>query len=165
MISNPLRDRFGITARLMFYTPQELQIILQRSAKLLGISIDETAALNLAKRCRGTPRIANRLLRRCRDFAQIKNHQAITEDIVQEALLILEVDPYGLDELDHRLLRMMLERFEALPVGLDNLAASLGEEKETIEEVIEPYLLQEGYIFRTPRGRQITPLGIEILKT
>ena len=154
-----MRDRFGVIHRLDFYTPQELSQIVQRSAILLNVAIDQQGALEIAKRSRGTPRLANRLLKRVRDFAQVKYEGEINEKVAKDALDLLEVDKMGLDHIDRRLLLTMIEKFSGRPVGLDTLAATIGEEADTIEEVYEPYLLQLGYIQRTPRGRVVTPLG------
>ena len=156
MLTNPLRDRFGIVARLEFYTPQELSRIVTRSAGLLNVPIDEDASLEVATRSRGTPRIANRLLRRIRDFADVKGDGRITLEIARQALKLLDVDPVGFDVMDRKLLEAVIHRFDGGPVGLDNVAASIGEERETIEDVIEPYLIQQGYLQRTPRGRIAT---------
>jgi len=157
LLSSPLRDRFGVISRLEFYSEDELAIIVSRSARLLGIPIEADGATEIARRSRGTPRIANRLLRRVRDFAEVKGDGTITRDIADHALLRLEVDGRGLDHMDRRLLLTILDKFGGGPVGLDTLAASIGEEKDTIEDVIEPYLIQQGYLNRTPRGRVITP--------
>ena len=156
MLTNPLRDRFGIVARLEFYTPQELEKIVIRSAGLLQVPMDAGGAMELARRSRGTPRIANRLLRRVRDFAEVKGTGAITQDIASQALAMLDVDPQGFDVMDRKLLEALIHRFDGGPVGLDNIAASIGEEPGTIEDVIEPYLIQQGYLQRTPRGRMAT---------
>jgi len=156
MLTNPLRDRFGIVARLEFYSAEELQQIVLRSARLLQVSIDDAGALEIARRARGTPRIANRLLRRVRDFAQVKANGTITAAIAQEALTLLDVDPLGLDVMDRKLLTAIIERFDGGPVGLENVAAAIGEAPDTIEDVIEPYLIQQGYLQRTPRGRVAT---------
>mgnify|MGYP000418355639 CR=1 FL=1 len=152
-LTAPLRDRFGIVQRLEFYSPEDLHKIIIRSAKILGTQIDDTGAFEIARRSRGTPRIANRLLRRVRDFAQIKNNGLITEEVAQDSLSILRVDKAGLDHMDHKLLKTLIERFDGGPAGLDTLSASISEEKATIEDVIEPYLLQTGYLIRTPKGR------------
>ncbi|WP_420795908.1 Holliday junction branch migration DNA helicase RuvB [Candidatus Symbiobacter mobilis] len=156
MLTNPLRDRFGIVARLEFYTPEELVQIVRRSASLLGIPTDAEGSHEIARRSRGTPRIANRLLRRVRDYAQVKGAGHITQDIAQAGLAMLDVDPQGLDLMDRKLLEAVIHRFDGGPVGLDNIAASIGEERETIEDVIEPYLIQQGYLQRTARGRVAT---------
>jgi Holliday junction DNA helicase RuvB len=156
MLTNPLRDRFGIVARLEFYTAQELLKIVTRSAGLLQVPADEDGAFEIARRARGTPRIANRLLRRVRDYAEVKGSGKITLDIANRALAMLDVDPQGLDLMDRKMLEAVIHRFDGGPVGLDNVAASIGEERETIEDVIEPYLIQQGYLQRTPRGRIAT---------
>lgn len=156
MLTNPLRDRFGIVARLEFYSPQELQRIVTRSAGLLKVSIDEAGSLEIARRSRGTPRIANRLLRRVRDYADVKASGHIDAEVAGNALAMLDVDPQGFDVMDRKLLEAVIHRFDGGPVGLDNIAASIGEEPGTIEDVIEPYLIQQGYLQRTPRGRVAT---------
>ena len=157
MISSPLRDRFGIINRLEMYSVEELQRILTRSASILGIQIDPSGAHELAKRSRGTPRIANRFLKRVRDYVQVLGEESITAALADEALLLLEVDQMGLDKTDIMLLETIITKFSGGPVGLDTLSAVIGEEKETIEDVYEPYLMQIGYIKRTPRGRVATP--------
>ena len=156
MLTNPLRDRFGIVARLEFYTSEELARIVARSAGLLGVPIDPDGALELARRSRGTPRIANRLLRRVRDYADVKAQGRITVPVANLALAMLDVDPQGFDVMDRKLLEAIVHRFDGGPVGLDNVAAAIGEEPGTIEDVIEPYLIQQGYLQRTPRGRIAT---------
>jgi Holliday junction DNA helicase RuvB len=156
MLTNPLRDRFGIVARLEFYTPEELTRIVLRSAGLLKAPIDDGGATEIARRSRGTPRIANRLLRRVRDYADVKAAGHIDPDVAQAALLMLDVDPLGFDVMDRKLLEAIVHRFDGGPVGLDNVAAAIGEEAGTIEDVIEPYLIQQGYLQRTPRGRIAT---------
>ena len=156
MLTNPLRDRFGIVARLEFYTSDELATIVARSAGLLGVPIDPDGALELARRSRGTPRIANRLLRRVRDYADVKAQGRITVPVANAALAMLDVDPQGFDLMDRKLLEAIVHRFDGGPVGLDNVAAAIGEEPGTIEDVIEPYLIQQGYLQRTPRGRIAT---------
>jgi Holliday junction DNA helicase RuvB len=156
MLTNPLRDRFGIVSRLEFYTADELQRIVLRSAGLLQTPIDEDGGLEIATRSRGTPRIANRLLRRVRDYAEVKGSGRITREMAQQALAMLDVDPLGLDLMDRKLLEAVVHRFDGGPVGLDNIAASIGEERDTIEDVIEPFLIQQGYVQRTPRGRIAT---------
>jgi|TARA_B100000768_G_scaffold181177_1_gene203189 holliday junction DNA helicase RuvB len=156
MLTNPLRDRFGIVSRLEFYNNQELAMIVERSAGLLAVDIDEDGANEIAKRSRGTPRIANRLLRRVRDYAEVKAKGSVSKEIADEALRMLDVDLIGLDLMDRNLLEAIIEKFSGGPVGLDNLSAAIGEEKETIEDVIEPYLIQQGYLMRTPRGRMAT---------
>ena len=156
MLTNPLRDRFGIVARLEFYTPDELARIVTRSAGLLEVPIDVAGALEIARRSRGTPRIANRLLRRVRDYAQVKGRGVVDAATADKALVMLDVDPLGFDVMDRKLLEAVIHRFDGGPVGLDNLAAAIGEESGTIEDVIEPYLIQQGYLQRTPRGRTAT---------
>jgi len=156
MLTNPLRDRFGIVSRLEFYTSDELARIVQRSAGLLEVIMKGDGALEIAKRSRGTPRIANRLLRRVRDYAQVKSDGIVTSEIADAALKMLDVDHLGFDVMDRKLLLAVLEKFGGGPVGLDNLAAAIGEERDTIEDVLEPYLIQQGYLMRTPRGRVAT---------
>jgi holliday junction DNA helicase RuvB len=156
MLTNPLRDRFGIVARLEFYTPEELSRIVTRSAGLLQAPIDAQGSLEIARRSRGTPRIANRLLRRVRDYADVKGDGRITLEMAGKALAMLDVDPLGFDVMDRKLLEAVVHRFDGGPVGLDNIAASIGEERDTIEDVIEPYLIQQGFLQRTPRGRVAT---------
>ena len=158
LLTSPLRDRFGIVLRLEFYHPAELARIVERSAGILGVHIESVAVTAIATRSRGTPRIANRLLRRARDFAEIKGDGTLTGDIVASALDMLEVDASGLDVLDRKLLLAMVEKFSGGPVGVDNLAAAIGEERGTIEDVIEPYLIQQGFLMRTPRGRMATTM-------
>ncbi|HNL14865.1 MAG TPA: Holliday junction branch migration DNA helicase RuvB, partial [Accumulibacter sp.] len=157
MLTNPLRDRFGIVSRLEFYTPEELTQIVSRSAQLLKVPIDPAGALEIAKRSRGTPRIANRLLRRVRDFAEVKAGGGIDQSIADQALRMLDVDHGGLDVMDRKLLSAVIDKFGGGPVGVDNLAAAIGEARDTIEDVLEPYLLQQGLLQRTPRGRMATP--------
>jgi Holliday junction DNA helicase RuvB len=159
MLTNPLRDRFGIVARLEFYTPDELQCIVLRSAKLLAVSIDEDGALEIARRSRGTPRIANRLLRRVRDFAEVKATGLVTREVADTALRMLDVDAIGLDLMDRKLLAAVIEKFGGGPVGVENLSAAIGEERDTIEDVLEPFLIQQGYLQRTQRGRVATALA------
>ena len=156
MLTNPLRDRFGIVARLEFYSEQELATIVSRSAHLLQISLEEQGAAEIARRSRGTPRIANRLLRRVRDFAQVKADGKVSRAVAEAALRMLDVDALGLDVMDRKLLLAVIEKFSGGPVGLDNLAHAVGEETDTIEDVLEPYLIQQGYLQRTPRGRVAT---------
>ena len=156
MLTNPLRDRFGIVSRLEFYTPQELARIVTRSAGLLKTPMDDAGGFEIARRSRGTPRIANRLLRRVRDYAEVKGSGRVTQDIANRALAMLDVDPEGFDVMDRKLLEAVIHRFDGGPVGLDNIAASIGEERDTIEDVIEPYLIQQGFLQRTPRGRTAT---------
>jgi Holliday junction DNA helicase RuvB len=156
MLTNPLRDRFGIVSRLEFYTPEELTRIATRSAGLLQVPITPEGASEVARRSRGTPRIANRLLRRVRDYAQVKAKGTIDATVANAALAMLEVDPQGLDLMDRKLLEAIVHKFDGGPVGVDSLAAAIGEERDTIEDVIEPYLIQHGYLQRTPRGRMAT---------
>ncbi|VVE00852.1 Holliday junction branch migration DNA helicase RuvB [Pandoraea soli] len=156
MLTNPLRDRFGIVARLEFYTAEELTGIVRRSAGLLGAAIVDDGAFEIARRARGTPRIANRLLRRVRDYAEVKADGRITAAVADAALSMLDVDSVGLDVMDRKLLEAVLHKFDGGPVGVDNLAAAIGEERDTIEDVIEPYLIQQGFLQRTPRGRVAT---------
>src|SRR6186997_2497554 len=159
MLTNPLRDRFGIVARLEFYTAAELTRIVTRSASLLKIEIDPQGALEIARRSRGTPRIVNRLLRRVRDFAEVRADGAITRTVASDALAMLDVDASGLDVMDRKLLRTVLDKFAGGPVGVDNLAAAIGEERDTIEDVLEPFLIQQGFLQRTSRGRIATALS------
>ena len=156
MLTNPLRDRFGIVARLEFYSHDELAKIVSRSASLLEVEMQQAGASEIARRARGTPRIANRLLRRVRDYAQVKSDGVVTDKVADAALKMLDVDQQGLDVMDRKLLQAVVEKFGGGPVGLDNLAAAIGEERDTIEDVLEPYLIQQGYLMRTPRGRVAT---------
>ena len=156
MLTNPLRDRFGIVSRLEFYTPEELTRIVTRSSGLLKAPIEPEGSFEIARRSRGTPRIANRLLRRVRDYADVKGDGRINQAMAKAALAMLDVDPEGFDLMDRKLLEAVIHRFDGGPVGLDNIAASIGEERDTIEDVIEPYLIQQGYLQRTPRGRMAT---------
>ncbi|TWI58603.1 Holliday junction DNA helicase subunit RuvB [Pseudomonas duriflava] len=156
MLTNPLRDRFGIVQRLEFYSIDDLASIVIRSAKILNLRIEPEGALEIARRARGTPRIANRLLRRVRDFAEVKAQGHITREIADKALDLLDVDARGFDHLDRRLLLTLIDKFDGGPVGVDSLAAAISEERHTIEDVLEPYLIQQGYIMRTPRGRVVT---------
>ena len=156
MLTNPLRARFGIVSQLQFYSNEDLAHIVKRSARLLNVKIDESGAYEIAKRSRGTPRIANRLLRRVRDFAQVRGNGDITREIADHALQILDVDPLGLDMIDRKFLLAIIEKFNGGPVGIDNLAAAVGEDRETLEDVVEPYLIQQGHLQRTPRGRVAT---------
>jgi Holliday junction DNA helicase RuvB len=158
MLTNPLRDRFGIVSRLEFYNASELARIVSRSASLLKAEIVPEGALEIAKRSRGTPRIANRLLRRVRDYAEVKADGVISADVADRALKMLDVDPVGFDLMDRKLLEAILHKFDGGPVGVDNLAAAIGEERDTIEDVLEPYLIQQGFLQRTPRGRVATML-------
>ena len=157
MLSAPLRDRFGVIERLEFYSPEDLKEIILRSASVLHMEMDSAGAMELARRSRGTPRLANRLLKRVRDYAQVKYDGKVTERIAREVLDILDVDRYGLDAVDRNVLWTMIEKFGGGPVGLDTLAASIGEDSGTLEDVYEPYLLQNGFLQRTPRGRIVTP--------
>lgn len=159
MLTNPLRDRFGIVARLEFYTPEELERIVHRSAGLLEVPLETAGSMEIARRSRGTPRIANRLLRRVRDYAQVKAGGIVSADIADAALKMLDVDKQGFDVMDRKLLLAVLEKFGGGPVGLDNLAAAICEERDTIEDVLEPYMIQQGYLMRTPRGRVATQLA------
>lgn len=163
LLSAPLRDRFGVVSRLEFYTVDELSYIVSRNADLLGIEILGEAAEEIALRSRGTPRIANRLLKRVRDYAQVRGDGMITPSIAQEALKMLQIDPMGLDFIDHKMLNAMIKSFRGGPVGLDTIAATIGEESQTIEDVYEPYLLQIGFLQRTPRGRVVTPTAYQHL--
>ncbi|WP_018151172.1 Holliday junction branch migration DNA helicase RuvB [Leeia oryzae] len=156
MLTNPLRDRFGIVARLEFYTPDELQLIVARSARLLNMETSEDGAFEIARRSRGTPRIANRLLRRVRDFAEVRANGKVDRTVADDALKMLDVDSAGLDVMDRKLLSAVIDKFSGGPVGVDNLAAAIGEARDTIEDVLEPYLIQQGYLQRTPRGRMAT---------
>ncbi|MDQ1346063.1 MAG: holliday junction helicase RuvB [Pseudomonadota bacterium] len=156
LLTSPLRDRFGIVQRLEFYGHDELQRIVERSARILGVPVDAAGAARIAQRSRGTPRIANRLLRRVRDYAEVKADGKVTDAVAQAALDLLDVDPQGFDPMDRRLMLAIIEKFEGGPVGVDSLAAALGEERGTIEDVIEPFLIQQGYIMRTARGRVAT---------
>jgi len=158
MLTNPLRDRFGIVARLEFYSPEELTQIVTRSSGLLAMAIEAEGATEIARRSRGTPRIANRLLRRVRDFAEVKYEGRVTAEIADLALRMLDVDVIGLDLQDRKLLLAIVEKFGGGPVGVENLAAAIGEERDTIEDVLEPFLIQQGYLQRTPRGRMATAL-------
>ncbi|AWB47016.1 Holliday junction branch migration DNA helicase RuvB [Paenibacillus sp. CAA11] len=163
LLSAPLRDRFGVVSRLEFYSVNELSYIVSRGADILGIEIIGDAAEEVALRSRGTPRIANRLLKRVRDFAQVRGDGMITPEIAKEALHMIQVDSMGLDQIDHKMLRAMITSFRGGPVGLDTIAATIGEESQTIEDVYEPYLLQIGFMQRTPRGRMVTPAAYQHL--
>jgi Holliday junction DNA helicase RuvB len=163
MLTAPLRDRFGVIDHLEYYTPEELYEIIIRSADLLDVEIDNEGAMQLAKRSRGTPRLANRLLKRVRDFAQVRYDGVITGEVARDALDLLDVDQYGLEMLDRKILDTMITKFDGGPVGLDTLAATIGEDSGTIEDVYEPFLLMNGFITRTPRGRLVTPLAIRHL--
>ena len=159
MLTNPLRDRFGIVARLEFYNQAEIGTIVRRSAGLLDVALADDGATEIARRSRGTPRIANRLLRRVRDYAQVKADGVVSKSVADAALKMLDVDVLGLDVMDRKLLLAVIEKFSGGPVGVDNLAAAIGEERETIEDVLEPYLIQQGYLQRTSRGRVATVLA------
>ncbi len=161
LLTAPLRARFGISARLDYYTAELLEKIITRAARILGVEVEPEGAFEIARRARGTPRIANRLLRRARDFAQVSGSNRITLDIARTTLAALEIDAYGLDEMDKRILLALMEKFGGNPVGLSSLAVAVGEEPDTIEEVYEPYLIQEGYLMRTPRGRVATDLAYQ----
>ena len=163
LLTGPLRDRFGMAFRLDYYTPEELQSIVQRSAGILGVHVDVDGAAEVARRSRGTPRLANRLLKRVRDYAQVRHDGAVTEDIAAEALAFFEVDHVGLDRMDLAILETLVHKFSGKPVGLSTLAAAVGEETDTLEDVYEPYLLQLGFLMRTPKGRQATPRAYEHL--
>jgi Holliday junction DNA helicase RuvB len=167
LLTAPLRDRFGVIHRLEFYSVQELKLIIQHSANILGVEIDERGALELARRSRGTPRLANRMLKRVRDFAQVKYDGVITEEVANTALNLMDVDKMGLDHIDRNILCTMIDKFKGGPVGLDTLAAAIGEDAGTLEDVYEPYLIKNGFLNRTPRGRMVTDLayhhlGLEI---
>ncbi len=163
LLTSPLRDRFGITSRLEFYSIAELVSIVERSARLLEIAIDRAGAIEIAKRGRGTPRIVNRLLRRTRDLAQVRGQQGITAALADEALDMLGVDHHGLDSMDQRFLKTLIQNYAGGPCGLDTIAAAISEESGTVEDVIEPYLIQQGFIMRTPRGRQATDMAYKVL--
>lgn len=161
LLTSPLRDRFGIVQRLEFYNIKDLTHIVSRSGRLMGVEIDEEGAYEVARRSRGTPRIANRLLRRVRDYAQVKGDGIVTRSMADQALNMLNVDQKGFDHMDRRLLLAMIEKYSGGPVGVDNLAAAIGEERDTIEDVLEPFLIQQGYMTRTPRGRMVTAQAYE----
>ena len=161
MLTNPLRARFGIVSQLQFYSNEDLAKIVKRSAKLLNVKIDEQGAFEVARRSRGTPRIANRLLRRVRDYAQVKYNGMVTREVADKALQMLDVDPLGFDLIDRKFLLAIIEKFNGGPVGIDNLAAAVGEDRETLEDVVEPYLIQQGHLQRTPRGRVATLLAYQ----
>ncbi len=163
LLTSPLRDRFGIVQRLEFYAIEDLKNIIERSARILNLNLDPSGALEIAKRSRGTPRIANRLLRRVRDFAQIKSQGIISREVADAALKLLNIDALGFDQMDIKFLDLLINKFSGGPVGLDNLAAAMGEERGTLEDVLEPYLIQQGFINRTPRGRLAMPRAIEHL--
>ena len=161
LLTSPLRDRFGVTAHLDFYPPEDLCVIVRRSAKKLNVNMEDTGAIEIAKRSRGTPRIANRLLRRVRDFAQVKASGAITQDVARDALALLDVDEKGFDQMDRRILRTIIDKFEGGPVGIDTISSAINEEPDTIEDVYEPFLIQCGFLHRTSRGRVATKLAYE----
>lgn len=161
LLTSPLRDRFGIVQRLEFYDVQSLTTIVKRSASKLGVDLDDSGCFEVARRSRGTPRIANRLLRRVRDVAQVGGDTVVGQTVAQRALDMLSVDSQGFDHLDRRMLLTMIEKFDGRPVGLDSIAAAVGEDKDTIEDVIEPFLIQQGFVIRTPRGRQVTKRAYE----
>ncbi|MCX6599969.1 MAG: Holliday junction branch migration DNA helicase RuvB [bacterium] len=163
LLTGPLRSRFGVTLRLDYYEPEELHQILRRSARLLNVQVKEEGFAEIAMRSRGTPRVANRLLRRIRDVAQVRGDGQITGSLAREALILLEIDEHGLDDLDMRFLRALIEKFRGGPVGLGTLAVSVGEEEGTLEEICEPYLIRQGFLQRTPRGRVATPQAFEHL--
>jgi Holliday junction DNA helicase RuvB len=164
LLTPPLRDRFGVVLRLEFYSPEELVTIVQRSAKILGMTIDHTGALELGKRSRGTPRIANRLLRRVRDFAEVGGHAVVDSVVANAALNLLGVDQFGLDDMDRRIMLTIIDKFEGGPIGLETLATVVCEEKNTLEDVYEPFLIQSGFLNRTPRGRMATARAYEHFK-
>jgi Holliday junction DNA helicase RuvB len=159
LLTSPLRDRFGVTFRLDFYTPEQLSTIVRRSARILNVAIEDAGAIEIARRARGTPRIANRLLRRVRDFAQVRAQGVITAPVADQALQMLEVDQRGFDKMDRAILLTIIDKFSGGPVGLDTLAAAISEEADTIEDVYEPFLIQGGYLSRTSRGRMATALA------
>ncbi len=163
LLSPPLRDRFGVVLRLEFYRPEELHPIVLRSARILGVTIDDQGALEIARRSRGTPRIANRLLRRVRDYAQVKADGRITRTVADQALKMLDVDEMGFDRMDRQILRTIIEKYDGGPIGIETLAAAVSEEKDTLEDVYEPFLIQEGYLKKTPRGRMVTRRAYEHL--
>ena len=164
LLTPPLRDRFGVVVRLEFYNPEDLALIVSRAARILGISIDESGAFEIARRSRGTPRVANRLLRRVRDYAQVRADGVINRPVTDAALKMLGVDEKGLDKMDRKILLTVIEKFDGGPVGVDTLSTVVGEERDTLEDVYEPYLVQEGYLNRTPRGRMATRLAYEHFK-
>jgi Holliday junction DNA helicase RuvB len=164
LLTPPLRDRFGVILRLEFYSPEELVTIVQRSGRILGMQIDESGALELGRRSRGTPRIANRLLRRVRDFAEVAGNKIINKKVADDALIMLGVDQFGLDDMDRRIMLTIIDKFEGGPIGLETLATVVCEEKNTLEDVYEPFLIQSGFIKRTPRGRVATAVAYEHFK-
>ncbi|MDD2465145.1 MAG: Holliday junction branch migration DNA helicase RuvB [Desulfobulbus sp.] len=161
LLTPPLRDRFGVILRLEYYSPEELVSIIQRTARLFNMAIDHEGAMELGRRSRGTPRIANRLLRRVRDFSEVGGHQVVTREVADAALSMLNVDPLGLDEMDRRILLTLIEKFQGGPIGLETLSTAVCEEKNTLEDVYEPFLIQSGFLIRTPRGRMATPAAYE----
>ena len=161
LLTPPLRDRFGVALRVEFYAPPELALIVKRSARILGVAIEEDGALEIARRSRGTPRVSNRLLKRVRDYAQVRADGVITREVTDAALKMLGVDEKGFDKMDRRILLTVIEKFDGGPVGIDTISAAVGEERDTLEDVYEPYLIQEGYLHRTPRGRVATRLAYE----
>jgi len=163
LLTSPLRDRFGAAFRVDYYVPEDLTVIVQRSARILGVAIDEAGAWEIASRSRGTPRVTIRFLRRVRDYAQVKEDGAITKEVAHKALALMEIDHLGLDNMDRKVLRTIIEKFDGGPVGIDTLATAISEERDTIEDVYEPFLIQKGYIHRTPRGRVATKLAYEYL--
>ncbi|UCC66449.1 MAG: Holliday junction branch migration DNA helicase RuvB [Deltaproteobacteria bacterium] len=163
LLTSPLRDRFGVVFRIDYYSPEELGIVVKRSARILGVNIDEEGAWEIASRSRGTPRVAIRLLRRVRDYAQVKEDGSITRGVAERALALMEIDKLGLDNMDRKILRTIIEKFSGGPVGVETLSTAISEEKDTIEDVYEPFLIQKGYIHRTPRGRVATKLAYEYL--
>jgi Holliday junction DNA helicase RuvB len=163
LLSSPLRDRFGVVSRLEYYTIDELTYIVSRAAEILQVPIVGEAAHEIGMRSRGTPRIANRILKRVRDYAQVRGDGVITLDLARNSLLLLQIDDLGLDQIDHKMIQTIITNFQGGPVGLDTIAATIGEESQTIEDVYEPYLLQIGFLQRTPRGRTVTPLAYKHL--
>jgi Holliday junction DNA helicase RuvB len=163
LLTSPLRDRFGITQRLEFYSPEDLAVIVKRSALALNLKLDDSGAFEIARRSRGTPRIANRLLRRVRDFAEVKGTLEVSRKIADQALIMLEVDEFGFDSMDRKFLTALIERFDGGPVGIESLAAAVGEERGTLEDVVEPFLVQQGFVTRSPRGRMASRLAYEHL--
>jgi Holliday junction DNA helicase RuvB len=159
MLTAPMRARFGIEQRLNYYAPEDLELIVRRTAEVLKVEIETTGAREIARRSRGTPRVANRLLRRVRDYAQVRANGIITEDVARAALAMLDVDQFGLDDMDARILKAIIEKFEGGPVGVSTISAAIGEDASTLEEVYEPFLVQQGFLQRTPRGRVATPMA------
>jgi holliday junction DNA helicase RuvB len=159
MLTPPMRARFGIEQRLNYYAPEDLELIVHRTAEVLKVEIETAGAREIARRSRGTPRVANRLLRRVRDYAQVRANGVITEDVARAALAMLDVDQFGLDDMDARILKAIIEKFEGGPVGVSTISAAIGEDASTLEEVYEPFLVQQGFLQRTPRGRVATPMA------